>query len=110
VLSCKLSIHLKDGRVLSHFQNGFRGHPQSPATKDADISTKFRENVEEIVGWERASLIIAAVERMESVGEIGALASLLAAPTTNATGSRTSPDRRPINREELEQRYGDAGH
>ena len=37
LLSCRIDITLKDGRVLSRTQAGARGYPNHPDTRDSDI-------------------------------------------------------------------------
>lgn len=76
-LSCRLDITLAGGRVLSHTQRGFRGHPDSPESDDRDIETKFSENTKGLVPESTAQKIVeltAALDRLDNVDELMSLA------------------------------------
>lgn len=84
ILSCFLDVRLKDGRVLSEYQQGFRGHPDCSETRDDDVGQKFFDNVDGIVDTEVAAKIIDTVASLDNFGNLDILAMLM------AVGSRQS--------------------
>jgi 2-methylcitrate dehydratase PrpD len=75
-LSCRMDIVLRDRRVLSHAQRGFRGHPDDPETTDALFEEKFRTNVAgllEPAATERVIELVRHLDELSGVGELMAL-------------------------------------
>lgn len=83
-LSCRLEVTLKDGRVLSHTQRGFRGHPSSPDTDDHDLEIKFRDNVEGLVGPSAARRIVELATGLDQLGDVTELMGLTGPPAEGA--------------------------
>lgn len=78
LLSCRLDIQFNDGRVLSHFQRGFRGHPNCPDTRDEDVTGKFLDNTNGIISIDIGRKIIATVKDLDMLDDLGPLVELLA--------------------------------
>jgi 2-methylcitrate dehydratase PrpD len=78
-LSCQLSVTLSDGRVLSHAQPGFRGHPASPDTSDTDFEAKFADNVRGIISAAHAARMVELVKDLEHLSDITELMTLAGA-------------------------------
>src|SRR6202043_133809 len=70
LLSCRIEITLKDGRVLSHTQAGAPGHPDHPDTRDGDIEAKFLDNVEGVLTPATARLILEHVAALEELSDV----------------------------------------
>lgn len=71
-----MDIVLRDRRVLSHAQRGFRGHPDDPETTDALFEEKFRTNVAgllEPAATERVIELVRHLDELSGVGELMAL-------------------------------------
>jgi 2-methylcitrate dehydratase PrpD len=79
LLSCRIDITLKDGRVLSRTQDGARGYPNHPDTRDSDIEAKFLDNVEGVVAPATARRIIGHVTALEELTDVSDLMSLTTA-------------------------------
>ncbi len=78
VLSCQLDVTLRDGRILSHCQRGFRGYPSNPETSDRDFETKFLANVEGILSPAVAQRMIeltGELDRLDDIAELMLLTS-----------------------------------
>lgn len=76
-LSCHLEVELQDGRLLSHAQRGFRGHPDNEFTSDADFTTKFHDNVDGILRRDVAEQVIDAVQVLERSKDVCTLMALV---------------------------------
>ena len=74
-----LTIHMKDGRVLSTRTEPAKGSPKNPMTYD-EVADKFRTNAE-FARWpaRKAESIIALVKSLESAATLAALSAALAA-------------------------------
>ena len=74
-----LTIHMKDGRVLSTRTEPAKGSPKNPMTFD-EVADKFRTNAE-FARWpsRKAESIIALVKSLESAPTLAALTAALAA-------------------------------
>jgi hypothetical protein len=79
LLSCRLDITLKDGRVLSHTQGGVRGYPNNPDSRDSDIQTKFLDNVDGIISPAKARRIVEQVNALDRLDDLTELMSLTSA-------------------------------
>jgi 2-methylcitrate dehydratase PrpD len=77
-LSCRLDITLTDGRVLSHTQRGFRGHPDNPDTDDEDVETKFLDNVDGVVEPSVAREIVELAGALDKLDDVTGLMRLTA--------------------------------
>jgi 2-methylcitrate dehydratase PrpD len=77
-LSCRLDITLTDGRVLSHTQRGFRGHPDNPDTDDDDDETKFLDNVDGVVEPSVAREIVELAGALDKLDDVTGLMRLTA--------------------------------
>jgi 2-methylcitrate dehydratase PrpD len=75
-LGALLDVGLRDGRVLSHRVQAFRGHPSNPAGP-ADIEQKFQDLVSGLVPARRAGQIIDTVWRLDQLADINELTDLL---------------------------------
>jgi 2-methylcitrate dehydratase PrpD len=79
LLSCRIDITLRDGRVLSRTQAGARGHPGHPDSRDSDIEAKFLDNVDGVIPPETARRIVERVAALEELPDVTDLMSLTAA-------------------------------
>jgi 2-methylcitrate dehydratase PrpD len=70
---CQLDVTLRDGRVLSHCQRGFRGHPSNPETSDRDFETKFLANVEGILSPDAARRMLKLTGEIDQLNHIAEL-------------------------------------
>ncbi|HEV3356348.1 MAG TPA: MmgE/PrpD family protein [Pseudonocardiaceae bacterium] len=80
LLSCRIDITLKDGRVLSRTQAGARGYPNHPDTRDSDIEAKFLDNVDGVIAPATARRIIDHVATLEELADVTDLMSVTAKP------------------------------
>jgi 2-methylcitrate dehydratase PrpD len=78
-LSAKVDVELADGRVLSFFQSGFRGHTTHPSTMEG-ILAKYTDLTDGIVPKETATAIVDLVRQLQDVDDITSLTRLLATP------------------------------
>jgi 2-methylcitrate dehydratase PrpD len=76
LLSCRIDITLRDGRVLSRTQGGARGYPGHPDTRDSDIEAKFLDNVDGVVPPATARRIVERVATLENLDNVTDLMSL----------------------------------
>ncbi|MHA6765007.1 hypothetical protein [Streptacidiphilus sp. PAMC 29251] len=94
LLSCRIDITLRDGRVLSRTQGGARGHPDHPDSRDSDIRTKFLDNCEGVISPARAREVAEQVDTLDQLGDLTALMGLLSAPPDplgDSDGAPASP-------------------
>ncbi|HEX3779729.1 MAG TPA: MmgE/PrpD family protein [Pseudonocardiaceae bacterium] len=75
VLSARIDITLRDGRVLSHLQKGFRGHQDDPG-RAAAVEAKFRDNIANILPVRTADEIVSTVDTMDRLDAAGRLVGL----------------------------------
>lgn len=78
-LSAQVDVELTDGRVLSCFQRGFRGHSTDPATLQ-DVLAKYADLTDGVVPAETAAAIAGLVQRLEEVDDLTRLTKLLVTP------------------------------
>jgi 2-methylcitrate dehydratase PrpD len=74
---CPVSVELKDGTRCSYTAKIAKGDPRNPMT-EAEVIDKFRSNAKPALGAEQAEALIAAVQNLESLDNVGKLAALLA--------------------------------
>ena len=70
--SAVVTLTLNDGRVLEKRVQFSKGHPMNPMTNE-DLSTKFHDSVDPIIGKSRADQIrdlVWTIERLEDVGAL----------------------------------------
>ena len=75
-LGAIVTVTLHDGQVLEYFQRHMPGSPQSPATRE-QLLAKFDLLVDGIISREQAQNLIAAVDSIESIGDVSVLAKLM---------------------------------
>jgi 2-methylcitrate dehydratase PrpD len=73
---CPVSVELNDGRRFSHTAQIAKGHPQNPMT-ESEVIEKFHANATPVISEQQAERLIAAVQRLESVANVGQIAALL---------------------------------
>lgn len=64
--SSRVSIALKDGRVLEQFQAHRKGDPEDPLS-DAELNAKFEELVSPVIGGDTARRLLASLWNMEKL-------------------------------------------
>lgn len=79
-LSAQIDITLRDGGVLSHLQQGFRGHPANPGRAEAVVE-KFRDNVAAHLPAATAQAIETTVSGLEWLTDASQLIRLTVRPT-----------------------------
>jgi hypothetical protein len=57
-----------------------KGQPKAPLT-DAELAVKFRDCAARVLPADRVEALLAAVGALETLGDAGALARLLSAPS-----------------------------
>lgn len=65
----RVTVRLKDGRVLSATADGARGYPERPAT-DEELSAKFLSSARRVLPQSRAEQALAAIRRIESSPDV----------------------------------------
>ncbi|WP_328603865.1 MmgE/PrpD family protein [Amycolatopsis sp. NBC_00345] len=75
VLSARIDITLRDGRVLSHLQQGFRGHQDDPG-RAAAVEAKFRDNVIGLLPARTAGELVTTVDTLDRLDAAGRLIGL----------------------------------
>jgi 2-methylcitrate dehydratase len=73
----RVEIELSDGTVVHGEAKPFPGHPKAPFT-DAEIEEKLRYNAEQFAGRAATDAIVDALNRSETLADVGELTSLLA--------------------------------
>lgn len=72
----EVAITLRDGRRLTRRVRHAKGQPHNPLT-DAELTAKFRDCAARVLTPERAESVVAAVQGLETIGDVGVLARLL---------------------------------
>ena len=72
----EVTIRLRDGGQLRRRVQQAKGQPRNPLT-DAELTVKFRDCAARVLPAERVESLLAAVERLETLGDVTALARLL---------------------------------
>jgi 2-methylcitrate dehydratase PrpD len=72
----RVTVRLRDGRVLTAAANGARGYPERPAS-DEELETKFTSCATQTRSAPQAALALAALRRIESIADIRTLTALL---------------------------------
>jgi 2-methylcitrate dehydratase PrpD len=72
----EVTLTLRDGRRLVRRVRHAKGQPQNPLT-DAELTAKFRDAATRVLPAERAESILSAVQGLDSLADVGALARLL---------------------------------
>ena len=75
---CPVSVELKDGRRHSYTAKIAKGDPRNPMT-EAEVTEKFLSNSKAAISAARAKEVIAAVNRLESIGNVKTIVDLLTA-------------------------------
>ncbi len=70
----RVSVRLRDGRVLTASANGARGYPDRPAS-DEELATKFLSCAARALPESRARQLLAALKRIEGVSDIRSVIS-----------------------------------
>jgi len=70
--AARVSIHLRDGRVLSHLQPTRKGDPEAPLT-DMELEQKYLELASPVLGNDAASSLLATLKRLETMATLDAL-------------------------------------
>jgi 2-methylcitrate dehydratase PrpD len=73
----EVTITLRDGRRLQRRVRHAKGQPQNPLT-DAELTAKFRDAAGRVLPGERVAQLLAAVQALETLPDVSALARLLA--------------------------------
>jgi 2-methylcitrate dehydratase PrpD len=74
----EVTIALRDGRRLQRRVHQAKGQPRNPLT-DGELIVKFRDCAARALPVERAESILAAVQQLETLADVSALARLLSA-------------------------------
>jgi 2-methylcitrate dehydratase PrpD len=74
----EVTITLRDGRRLQRRVHQAKGQPQNPLTDD-ELIAKFRDCAARALPADRGESILAAVQRLETLADVSALARLLGA-------------------------------
>jgi 2-methylcitrate dehydratase PrpD len=74
---CPVTVELKNGTRHSFTARVAKGHPENPMT-ESEVLDKFRGNAKLAISIERAEEVIRAIDRLETLGHVKALADLLA--------------------------------
>ena len=72
----RVSVRLRDGRVVTAAANGARGYPDRPAS-DEELTAKFMSCASAVLTRERACAAHAALRDIETRDDIGAVMTLL---------------------------------
>ena len=72
----QLTITLRDGRRLTRRVREAKGQPRNPLT-DAELTEKFHDCAARVLPTERAESVRAAVQTLETLADVGAIARLL---------------------------------
>ena len=75
---CPVSVELKDGKRHSYTAKIAKGDPRNPMT-EAEVTEKFLSNSKAAISAARAKEVIAAVNRLESIGNVKTIVDLLTA-------------------------------
>ena len=75
---CPVSVELKDGTRHSYTAKIAKGDPRNPMT-EAEVMGKFRGNARQAISEKQTEAVIDAVNRLESVDNVKAIADLLKA-------------------------------
>lgn len=73
----RVTVTTRDGRQLVEHQPRPVGHPKAPLS-DADLARKFRALAEGVIGAERASELLALLDRIDELGDLAQVFSLMA--------------------------------
>ena len=73
----RVTVRLRDGRVLTASANGARGYPERPASDD-ELAAKFTSCATQSLSASQAADALAALRAIESVADIRALTAVLA--------------------------------
>lgn len=71
----RVTVRLRDGRVLTASANGARGYPAQPAS-DEELSTKFTSCAMLTLSASRAAEALAAVRDVESLADVRVLTAM----------------------------------
>src|SRR6185503_4686668 len=74
---CPVTVELKNGTRHSYTAKTAKGDPRNPMT-DTEVTEKFRSNAKTAISEKRAEALVEAVNRLESVDQLTAIAGLLA--------------------------------
>ena len=72
----RVTVRLREGRVLTAFANGARGYHDRPAS-DAELATKFTSCATQTLGEARTAQALAALRDIEGVANVRELTRLL---------------------------------
>ena len=75
-LTARVSVRLKDGRVLSETTGIVRGDAGNPVPRE-ELVDKFFSLTTDILGQERAQAVVETVDRLEGLSDVGELTTLL---------------------------------
>ena len=73
----RVTVRLRDGRVLSASANGARGYPERPAS-DEELSTKFTVCATQVLPAAQAADVLAQLRAIDAFADVRALTSLFA--------------------------------
>jgi 2-methylcitrate dehydratase PrpD len=65
----RVTVRLRDGRVLTACANGARGYPDRPASDD-ELAAKFTSCATQTLGWTRAAQALAVLRDIETVADV----------------------------------------
>ena len=74
----RVTVRLKDGRVLTASANGARGYPERPAS-DEELATKFTSCATQTLTASHAAHVLDVLRDIESIADVRMLTDLLAA-------------------------------
>ncbi|MET0964530.1 MAG: MmgE/PrpD family protein, partial [Noviherbaspirillum sp.] len=70
--AARVSIHLRDGRVLTHLQPTRKGDPESPLT-DSELEQKYLELAVPVLGQDAAGVLLAKLNTLDTMSSLAAL-------------------------------------
>ncbi len=72
----RVTVRLRDGRVLTALAHGARGYPERPAS-EAELATKFTSCAAQTLSESQAARALAALREIDAIGDVRILAALL---------------------------------
>jgi 2-methylcitrate dehydratase PrpD len=72
----RITVRLRDGRVLTALADGARGYPERPAGDD-ELATKFMSCAVQTLSESQAARALAVLREIDSIGDVRTLTALL---------------------------------
>ncbi len=70
--AAKVSIRMRDGRVLTHLQPTRKGDPEAPLT-DVELEQKYLELAEPVLGQAAAGALLAKLKTLDTLPTLATL-------------------------------------